>query len=152
MSTTEEDTTGGKVQEECRGTLRDPRCLGPTLKHACRICYFLADRTTTVLCGRPGPLGHFSSARRHSACMHGVVGCLRPAIRTPREGVFFLLHPLGVEQPPGSVLGLFAASRRFSARLISARGSAQGDASVGGVLRSRPAGPVACPPLLRPRL
>ena len=87
----EEDATGGKVQEECRGTLRDPRCLGPTLKHACRICYFLADRTTTVLCGRPGPLGHFSkctaalcmyawrSRLLAAGCPHTVRRCVFPA-------------------------------------------------------------------------
>ena len=121
---------GGQTQEEERyrrsasGSLGDPGYWDPHSSMHAEFKLFLADRMTTVLCGRPGPLGHFSSARRHSACMHGVVGCLRPAVRTPREGVFFLLHHLGVEQPPGSFLGLFAAPCRFSARLNSTRGSA----------------------------
>ena len=86
--TQEEHNGGGYRRRNGTGGVprgpKGPKVLG-THSQACmqNLIYFLADRTTTVLCGRPGPLGHFSSARRHSACMHGVVGCLRPAVRTP---------------------------------------------------------------------
>ena len=102
---------GGQTQEEERyrrsasGSLGDPGCWDPlSSMHAEFNLFWLTVRQRCSAVG-PGHLAIFSSARRHSACMHGVVGCLRSAVRTPREGMFFLPHPLGVGQPPGSFLG-----------------------------------------------
>ena len=92
---------GGYKQEEERyrrsasGFLGNPGCWDPLSSMHAEFQYFWLTVRQRCSAVGPGHLAIFQSARRHSACMQGVVGCLRPAVRTPREGVFFLSRPLG---------------------------------------------------------